>query len=192
MVRVGYHPSNKETEMAPLIAMLAKAGLPLLVQAVLSKGKEVVEEKLGVDLGNLAATEAGQIKLKEMELQHEQFLSEQIVKHIEKDLERQALEDKDRASAREMNAKVQESVNASWLAKNAAYYLDFLIVGGVILLAASLFLSAIPAENKELAYTIFGSLMTLAITVVNFHRGSSRGSADKQQTIDAFMKGVEK
>jgi hypothetical protein len=178
--------------MAPLIAMLAKAGLPLLVQAVLSKGKEVVEEKLGVDLGNLVETESGRIKLKELEIQNEQFLAGQIVRHMEIDLERQALEDKDRASARDMNAKVQESTNASWLAKNAAYYLDFLIVGGVIVLAASLFLSAIPDENKELAYTVFGSLMTLAITVVNFHRGSSRGSADKQQTLDAMMKGMDK
>lgn len=175
--------------MAPIIAALAKAGLPLLVQAVLSKGQEVVEEKLGVDLGSLVESEAGRIKLKELELSHEQFLSEQVIKHIEKDLERQALEDKDRADARDMNSRIQESVNASWLAKNAAYCLDFAIIGGVIILAIILFVAAIPDANRELAYTFFGSVLTLAITVVNFHRGSSRGSADKQQTLDAMWKG---
>lgn len=175
--------------MMPIVAALAKAGLPLLVQAVLSKGQEVVEEKLGVDLGRMLDTEEGRIKLKELELSHEQFLSEQVIKHIEKDLERQELEDKDRASARDMNARIQESGNASWLAKNAAYCLDFAIIGGVIVLAVILFVASIPEANRELAYTFFGSVLTLAITVVNFHRGSSRGSADKQQTIDAMWKG---
>jgi hypothetical protein len=178
--------------MAPIIAMLAKAGLPLLVQAVLSKGQDVVEEKLGVDLGGMLGSEEGRIRLKELELTHEQFLAEQVVRHMEKDLERQALEDKDRANARDMNSRIQESENASWLAKNAAYCLDFVIIGGVIVLAIILFVASIPEANRELAYTFFGSVLTLAITVVNFHRGSSRGSADKQQTLDAMWKGGAK
>lgn len=179
--------------MAPIIAALAKAGLPILVQAVMAKGREAVEQKLGIDLGALLQTDEGRIRLKELELMHEQALLDDVYRHAELDLQRQELEDKDRANARDMNAKVQESANASWLAKNAAYYLDFLIIGGVILLAASLFLSAIPEENKELAYTVFGVLVGLAVTVVNYHRGSSRGSAQKQITLDETLRrGVEK
>lgn len=175
--------------MAPLLAMLAQAGLPLLVQAITNKGQEFVEEKLGVKIDLLAKSEEGLIRLKQLEMEHEQFLLGHVLETSRLDLERQALEDKDRASARDMNARIQESSNASAMAKDAAYYIDFAIVGGVLTLGLMLFFKAIPPENQDMAQIVFGSLLTLAITVVNFHRGSSRGSETKQSTIDFLAKG---
>jgi hypothetical protein len=56
--------------MAPLIAALLKAGLPLLANAALAKGKEYIEEKAGVKLTeNL--TEPEYLKLKQFELENE-------------------------------------------------------------------------------------------------------------------------
>lgn len=82
-------------------------------------------------------------------------------------------------SARDMNAKVQESVNASWLAKNTAYALDIGIVSATIFLAWFAFIKGVPEANKELVYMALGSLITMSGTILNFHRGSSQGSKDK-------------
>jgi len=82
-------------------------------------------------------------------------------------------------SARDMNAKVQESTNASWLAKNTAYALDIGIVTATIFLAWFAFIKGVPETNKELVYMALGSLITMSGTVLNFHRGSSQGSKDK-------------
>ncbi len=82
-------------------------------------------------------------------------------------------------SARNMNVKVQESANASWLAKNTAYALDIGIVAATIFLAWFAFIKGVPEQNKELVYMALGSLITMSGTVLNFHRGSSQGSKDK-------------
>ena len=89
-------------------------------------------------------------------------------------------------SARDMNAKVQESTNASWLAKNTAYALDIGIVTATIFLAWFAFMKGVPEANKELVYMALGSLITMSGTVLNFHRGSSQGSKDKASEIQAF------
>jgi hypothetical protein len=89
-------------------------------------------------------------------------------------------------SAREMNAKVQESTNASWLAKNTAYALDIGIVTATIFLAWFAFMKGVPEANKELVYMALGSLITMCGTVLNFHRGSSQGSKDKNSEIQAL------
>jgi hypothetical protein len=86
-------------------------------------------------------------------------------------------------SARDMNAKIQESNNASWLAKNTAYALDLGIVAATIFLAWFAFMKGVPEANKELVYMALGSLITMCGTVLNFHRGSSQGSKDKGSEI---------
>ena len=82
-------------------------------------------------------------------------------------------------SARDMNAKIQESPSAAWLAKNTAYILDIGIVSATIFLAWFAFMKGVPDANKELVYMALGSLITMCGTVLNFHRGSSQGSKDK-------------
>ena len=89
-------------------------------------------------------------------------------------------------SARDMNAKVQESTNASWLAKNTAYALDIGIVAATIFLAWFAFIKGVPEANKELVYMALGSLITMSGTVLNFHRGSSQGSKDKATEIQSM------
>jgi hypothetical protein len=86
-------------------------------------------------------------------------------------------------SARDMNAKIQESAAASWLAKNTAYALDVGIVAATIFLAWFAFIKGVPEQNKELVYMALGSLITMSGTVLNFHRGSSQGSKDKGSEI---------
>jgi len=99
------------------------------------------------------------------------------------DTKRLELDNNNTDSARNMNAKVQESTNASWLAKNTAYALDLGIVAATIFLAWFAFMKGVPDANKELVYMALGSLITMSGTVLNFHRGSSQGSKDKAGEI---------
>jgi hypothetical protein len=90
-------------------------------------------------------------------------------------------------SARKMNAEIQNSSSASWLAKNIAYVIDCVIVTATLLLSWFAFIKGVPPENKELVYMALGSLLTMCGTVLNFHRGSSQGSKDKNDA----MKGLK-
>lgn len=87
-------------------------------------------------------------------------------------------------SARKMNAEIQNSASASWLAKNTAYVLDVGIVSATVFLAWFAFMKGVPEQNKELVYMALGSLITMSGTVLNFHRGSSQGSKDKASEIE--------
>jgi hypothetical protein len=94
------------------------------------------------------------------------------------------------ASAREMNAKIQGD-KPSWLAKNIGYLIDILLVVVWAILTFYIVgraLHIIDTEGKTVDFTtvlgIYAGVSTMCGTVVNFHRGSSQGSSDKQKTID--------
>ncbi len=97
-------------------------------------------------------------------------------------------ENKNTASARDMNARIQESDKASWLSKNIAYILDVFIVVVFAIMLFVIMNKTVPEANKEIFYTAFGGLVSLVTTVFNFHRGSSSGSQHKQKLIDNFKK----
>jgi hypothetical protein len=109
-------------------------------------------------------------------------------KLAELELEYAKLDMANTADARNMNAKIQESANASWVAKNAAYVLDFAIVSATIIMTWIVFFKGVPVENKEIAYMAIGSLITMCGTVLNFHRGSSAGSKSKTEEIMKTIK----
>jgi len=106
----------------------------------------------------------------------------------ELELEYAKLDVANTSSARDMNSKIQESANAAWLAKNAAYILDFAIVSATIIMTWIVFFKGVPTQNKEIAYMAIGSLITMCGTVLNFHRGSSAGSKAK---TDEMMKAAK-
>jgi hypothetical protein len=130
-----------------------------------------IAEKLGVEESVEAVTQAIQAD------------PEAAAKLAEIDLKQFELHNANTANARDMNAKIQESSVASVLAKNVAYIIDMMIVGGALFMTFIIFFKGVPDANKALAYTALGSLWTLAGTVLNFHRGSSQGSKDKADEI---------
>ncbi len=130
-----------------------------------------IAEKLGVEESVEAVTQAIQAH------------PEAAAKLAEIDLKQFELHNANTANARDMNAKIQESSVASVLAKNVAYIIDMMIVGGALFMTFIIFFKGVPDANKALAYTALGSLWTLAGTVLNFHRGSSQGSKDKADEI---------
>lgn len=105
--------------IAGILATLAKNGLEAVAEVVKQKGKDFVEEKLGVEL-KPEMSEEEILKVKEAAMKHEEFLIQQ--------------DNSNTASARDMNSRIQETDKASWLAKNTAFVLDFCIVLSAIVL----------------------------------------------------------
>lgn len=168
--------------MIPIISTLAANGLNLLANAVMSKGKEVIEEKLGVSLDE-PKTQEDVLRLKQIEIDHEEFLIDAGIKQKEQELEELKIENANTADARKMNSEIQTSENSSSLAKNAAYYIDFFIITATLLLAWTTFFQAVPLDNQQLVYLSLGSLLTMCGTILNFHRGTSHSSSKKDETI---------
>lgn len=158
--------------MIPLVTALLQGGLGLLGNAVLAKGKEVIEDKLGVDLATAMSTEQGRIQLKQLEAAHEEALNEFVLAQREQELKADQMAYADTNSARDMNTRVNESPNASWLTKNVAALLALVVVfGGGTLLATT--------KDADVRTAVVG-LMTL---VLGFYFGSSVRSQGKDDTI---------
>jgi hypothetical protein len=160
--------------LADLLKSVAPGLATLVTGPVAGMAIKAIADKLGVPADEMSITEA--IKAD----------PEAALKLREIDVRELEAHNANTDSARKMNASIQESSNASWLAKNVAYVLDSVIVGATLMLTYLLFFKGVPEANKELAYSAFGSLITLCGTVVNFHRGSSQGSKDKAAEIQAL------
>lgn len=145
--------------------LISEIGMPLV--------KKGIKAVTGIDLES-----------KELTAEDKQKIMDSQIEIMKIDFEKMKLEYDNTNSARDMNVEIQKSEFASNLSKNTAYYIDIALVLAVIILGFSLFIFKLPIENKELAYTMFGSLLTMAGTVINFHRGSSKGSIDKQEIIN--------
>jgi hypothetical protein len=137
---------------------------------------KMIAEKLGVEATEQAVAD------------HLTHNPQDAAKLAEIDLAKLQANHANTADARKMNAEIQLSSAASFLAKNTAYIIDFVIVGATIIMTWLLFFKGVPDENKELAYMAFGSLLTLSGTVVNFHRGSSQGSKEKDDKVKGLVK----
>jgi hypothetical protein len=156
--------------VAGIISSLIQNNLPKVAQAVADKGIDYVSDKLGVQLKpEMTAEEITAVKV--AAIQHEEF--------------RITADNANTANARDMTVKIQETGNASWLAKNTSYILDFTIVLSTIVLSCFAYFYGVPEANKELVYLALGSMITLTGTVLNFHRGSSSGSERKTELMKA-------
>jgi len=155
--------------IAGIVSSLISANLGKVAQGVLDKGLDVVQDKLGITL----EPNMSQEKLQEVQAKaqlHEEYMTKETNANT--------------ADARAMNTAIQTSSTAGFLVQNSAYILDFVIVSAAVICSWLAFFQGVPAENKELVYMGLGSLWTMAGTVVNFHRGSSRGSQNKDAVID--------
>lgn len=163
--------------MLPIIASLLQAGLPILAGAIASKGKEVVEEKLGVKVDDFIGTDEGRAKLKQLEYEHEETLLEYSDKKDARALEYFKEENKDRQDARERETRLNESEHADWLPKNISAILALIVV------VAGFALLFITKDADVRTATV--GLMTL---VLGYYFGSSRASQAKDATIAALTK----
>lgn len=154
-----------------IVATLLANGLGILGNAVLTKGQAAVEEKLGIKLEPLTGNSEGLLQLKQAEIDHEEFLVNAAMQSEEMYLE-------DRQDAREMNTRINESANASWLSKNIVAVIALIVVvGGGSMLAFS------PEPDVRTAAV---SLITF---VLGYYFGTTKNSKNKD---DALMRVMER
>jgi hypothetical protein len=153
-----------------------------LLDKIFKTGIKDVVSSVGsvIDDLNLSKEEKEQFKLQIEKIAQER--EAKILDNAQAELETYLGDIQD---ARAANTAIQESDKASWLSKNFAYILDgaFCVTFGIMLFM--IFNKAIPSENKELFYTGFGLLGGIVTTIINFHRGSSKGS---EKSGDALRK----
>lgn len=171
----------------PLLAAgLIKYGLPLLAQAVASKGKEWVEEKTGAKLPDLSLGEPSPdvlLKLKQLEFDKEELLVKASLEGRKLDLEGEKLNVQDRDSARQREIAVAAS-NMPHIGKITTPVLAMFTVVGFFAVLVGLLWAAMQdirlADGlREVLYIMLGVLGTQTTQVYNYYFGSSSGSAQK-------------
>jgi ABC-type multidrug transport system fused ATPase/permease subunit len=166
--------------MLPIVAALLSQGLGMLGNAVLAKGKDAIEEKLGINIEEAMQTPEGLQELRQKEFDHEEFLINTGIKHREIDLQEKALDIDNTKNARDTNTKIQESANASWLAKNTIYIIAFIVIlGGGAMLAIS--------EQADVRMAAV-SAITL---VLGFFFGTTNANKTKDTTIETLSRGLK-
>jgi hypothetical protein len=108
-------------------------------------------------------------------------------------VEEKRVEMQDRSSARESQARIQESEHASWLAKNVQPFLAIVIIALTFGMYWYIVFNGdknnLDASGmKDLVIYILGALTTIVTQVVAYFFGSSSGSAAKSKTLEAMTR----
>ena len=145
-----------------------------------------IEKLVVIDLSKEELTNEDKQKIMDSQIEIMKIDFEKIKLETKAKLEDKRLDIQNTNNAQVMNTQIQASEFSSKLAKNTAYIIDLVLVLSLVALVFCLFIFKLPIENKELAYTMFGSFLMYVGTVINFHRGSSKGSNEKQELINQF------
>ena len=151
--------------LAPILATLAANGLGIVADAVTKKGKEFVEEKLGIELTPDPTPEAVQ-NWKIAVQEHERELLAMAYGDVAnaRNMQVEALRQDDLFSKRFIY------IFATFWSIFAAGYIGFITFGHI------------PEENQRFADTILGFLLgTVVATILQFFFGSSMGSKEKDR-----------
>lgn len=163
--------------MAPLIAALLKAGLPMLASAITSKGQEVIEEKLGVKMPSLAELSNPDVmlKLKQLESDNEESLLTNALENRKMDLEEFKAEVADRGDARKREMELEKLSKRPWWVPS---FLDILTI--VVVVGGSWIIVNI--KDTNLTYAIIAQIAT----VLAYYYGTTKNSGNKDSIIARF------
>jgi len=153
--------------IASIVSGLISNGLPKVADAVMEKGVDYVQQKLGVELkpeGQMNQEDVA--KLKEAAMKHEEFMAEIDLKNMQ--------------GARDMQLKAMDSDDP--LVRRFVYY----FIGFWSLLSATyigfITFGHIPEDNIRFADTILGFVLgTMVASMFQFLLGSSSGSRKKDE-----------
>lgn len=172
--------------MIPIVAALMQSGLTLLAGAVKAKGQDFVEKKLGVKLEDHMGTEDGRIRLAQIEMENEESLREYAVKMAENDLAGFKIEVEDRGSARTRDAEFIKQGTRNYRAD----VMFLLAVAIVSLLVWIVWKDGTLNEYVKGIFTlVLGRFLGYLDNIYNFEFGTTRGSRDKDSTIEKLTRG---
>jgi hypothetical protein len=153
-----------------IVSGLINKGMPKVADAVLEKGIDYVQEKMGVNLKpEQDMTDADVQDLQARAMQHEEFMAEQQVKEMQ--------------SARDREIKLATDPNVHPLIKLVTPILALGTVGFSFALFLMFFFVEITASNKDILIYILGSLNGAMVMVLGYYFGSSLGSKEKDSKL---------
>jgi hypothetical protein len=152
--------------VASIVSNLINNGMHKVADAVIEKGVDAVEAKLGIKLKPEGeATPEDNAKLKDAAMQHEEFMSE--------------LDAKDRDSARNREIEIATSDKAPLINKVVTPLLALGVVGLSFVLFSILIFVEVKPEAKDILIYILGVLSAAVTQILSYYFGSSQGSKDK-------------
>lgn len=169
--------------MLPAILMpLLSQGFNLISNAVLSKGKDWVKEKTGVDIDKASLSQEDCLKLKQYELDHEEELIRlrQEDDKLSFEIDKAYLQDTQDARDMQKVAMNQDDV----FVKRFIYYFAIFWCLAACLYVGFITFSEIPKDNIRFADTIIGFILgTVVAQIIAFFYGSSKSSQNKDAMI---------
>jgi hypothetical protein len=175
--------------LLPIVQPLLSNGLNLVANAVMAKGKKVVEEKLGVELKpDMTPDEI--IRLKTAEMEHEEELLRLRIEENKLDLAELEARLKDTDSARDREVSIATSDKAPLLNKivTPVLALSILLLTFVLFGVVMFDNSPVEATRKDILIYVLGVLSAIATQIVSYYFGSSQSSKDKTEALKEAMK----
>jgi hypothetical protein len=150
-----------------IVSGLISRGLPKVADAVMEKGVEAVEEKLGIKLKpEDQMTDEDTKSLQEAAMKHEEFMAEIDLKNME--------------GARDMQLAAMQS-DDPLVRRFVYYFITFWSILAASYIGAITF-GEIPEQNVRFADTILGFVLgTMVAAMFQFLLGSSLGSRKKDE-----------
>jgi len=175
--------------MVPIVTALLGKGLNLVANAVMAKGKDWVQDKLGVEL-KPDMTSEDYTKLKIAEIQHEEELLRIKLEDNKLDLQELDLRLKDTSDARKREADIAVSEKAPLLNKIVTPVLALGVTALTFILFGILMFDSSPVEpsRKDILVYVLGALTAISTQVISYYFGSSIGSKEKSAQLEKVMK----
>lgn len=161
--------------LAPILTQLAGAGLQKVADAVMDKGVDYVEDKLGI---TLTPDETGTLPNDKLEAikaeanRHQEFMAE--------------LEFKDRESARASHFAIATSKDVIPLEKYVMPVLALGTVAAAFGLVGLLMFTNVEDSQEQIVIFALGFITGAASQVLSYYFGSSQGSKDKTEQLKAL------
>ena len=178
-------PAALQAILTPLLGN----GLNLVANAVMAKGKDYVEKKLGVELKpDMSSEDLAKVQIAQME--HEEELLRLRIEEDKLDLAELELRLKDTDSAREREVQISTSDKAPLLNKivTPVLALSILLLTFVLFGVVMFDDSPVEASRKDILIYILGVLSAIASQIVSYYFGSSQSSKDKTDALKEAIK----
>lgn len=153
--------------IASIVSGLISNGLPKVADAVIEKGVDYVQDKMGIELKPEGqATKEDYARLQEAAMKHEEFMVEADLKNME--------------GARNMQLKAMDS-DDPLVRRFVYFFIGFWSILSSLYIGFITF-GYIPEQNIRFADTILGFVLgTMVASMFQFLLGSSIGSRNKDK-----------
>jgi len=175
--------------LAAILTPLLGNGLNLVANAVMAKGRDYVEQRLGVKLKpDMSPEDLAKIQIAQME--HEEELLKLRLEEDRLDLAELGMFLKDTNDARQREVQIANSDKAPLLNKIVTPVLALSILLLTFVLFGVVMFNDTPLEasRKDILIYILGVLSAIASQIVSYYFGSSQGSKDKSDQLKGAMK----